>query len=394
MHFSVLWVFLLGLGVLMTAGCSQTPKGPPQMPPPNISFVEVDKKQVPLVKEFVGQLYGYRDVPIRTRVEGYVQSLHFQEGSNVKKGQLLYTIDPQPFQAEVAAKESQLAQSKINSIRAASDLERYEPLVKVNAVSQSDYDAAKAEDGASRAAVRAAEADLKLAKINLSYTKIYSPINGLIGRTDAKIGEFVGRDPNPVILNQVSRIDTMLAEFFITETDYLSVARAYHESYGDSLHLNPADERTPFTLVLSDGSIFDHKGKFNFIDREVDPATGSLLIQASFPNPERILRPGQFARVRASIENDRGVMVIPQRSVSDLQGRHLVYVLQPDSTVKETEISLGSATGDMFIVSEGLNVGDQIVVEGLQKVRDGAKVVPNTIEFISKQPEGVPTETP
>ncbi len=233
-----------------------------------------------IYQEFVGQVYGLKDISIRARVEGFLEGIYFDEGRGVKKGQLLYTIESQPFEADVAAKMSLLAEAKIMFVNAESELNRIRPLAEINAVSQSDLDAAVARFEASQASVEAAEANLRAAQIQLSYTKIKAPISGIIGKTKAKVGDFVGREPNPVILNVVSRIDVILVEFFLTESEYLIVAREWNKNK----ELEEVEREEPYLeLILSDGSIHNHKGIVEFIDREVDPTTGSILLQASFP---------------------------------------------------------------------------------------------------------------
>jgi len=220
----------------------------------------------------------------------------------VKKGQLLYTVDPDPLEAEVAVEMSNLAEAKTELAKAESDLGRIKPLAKINAVSKSDLDAAQAQYDAAVANVQAVESSVRIANINLSYSWIKSPITGLIGKTEAKVGEFVGQDPNPVILNTVSTIDTVHVEFYLVESDYLGIARNFIASVKeekDANYIKEENKKGQLKLILSDGSTFKYEGKVKFVDREVNPETGSLLIQTSFPNPDELLRPGQYAKVRA-----------------------------------------------------------------------------------------------
>ncbi|NOQ96218.1 MAG: efflux RND transporter periplasmic adaptor subunit, partial [Desulfobacterales bacterium] len=251
-----------------------------------------------MYQEFVCQIYGFKDIAIRARVEGFLEEIHFKEGSRITKNTLLYTLESQQFEAAVAAKMSRVAEAQTMLAKAESDLNRIRPLARQKAVSQSDLDAAVALHEAAISSVKAAEANLRAAKIQLGYTKIYSPLSGIIGKTKAKVGDFVGRSPNPVILNTVSRIDTILVQFFITETQYLLLVRRYL-SRNDSADRDR--EEAHLELILADGSLYEHKGKADFIDRQVDPTTGAMLIQASFPNPDELLRPGQFARVKAKV---------------------------------------------------------------------------------------------
>ncbi|MCH8034336.1 MAG: efflux RND transporter periplasmic adaptor subunit [Bacteroidetes bacterium] len=340
---------------------------------PEIPVYKIIAEDVPIYQEFVGQVYGLKDISIRARVEGFLEGIYFDEGRVVKKGQLLYTIESQPFEADVAANMSLLAKEKTMHVNAESELNRIRPLAEINAVSQSDLDAAVARFDASQASVEAAEANLRAAQIQLSYTTIYSPISGIIGKTKAKVGDFVGREPNPVILNVVSRIDVILVDFFLTESQYLIFARAINKNK----ELKKAERREPnLELILSDGSVHNHKGKVEFLDRDVDPTTGSILVQASFPNPEGLIRPGQFARINASVRTIKNGILIPQRSVMELQGIHNVYVINDENKVELRRIIVGPTIDSFWLVDEGLNNGERVVYEGLQKVKPGMTVIP------------------
>jgi len=340
---------------------------------PDIPVFETQEQEVPIYQEFVGQIYGFKDIAIRARVEGFLEEIHFQEGSQIKKDVLLYTLESQPFEADVAAKMSGVAESKTMLAKAESDLTRIKPLAEQKAVSQSSLDSAVAQYEASIASVEAAEANLRAAKIQLSYTKIHSPIPGLIGKTEAKVGDFVGRSPNPVILNTISRIDTVLVEFFITDTQYLLLARRY-KSRDDAA--DQGENGDVLELILADGSLYKHKGKVNFVDREVNATTGAMLVQASFPNPDQLLRPGQFARVKAKADVVKNGILIPQRCVTELQGLNSVFVVDNSNKVENREVKVGTKIKQFWLIREGLKSGEKIVYEGLQKVKDGAVVNP------------------
>lgn len=366
---------LLLIAWISTVGCSQEKEQSAQAPPPpEVSVVVLEGQEVPIHFEFVGQVYGHKDIAIRARVEGFLEGIHFEEGSPVEKGQLLYTLESQPFEAEVAAKMSGVAEAKIHLAKAASDLARIRPLARRNAVSQSDLDAAVAQHDAAEASVEAAEANLRAARIQLSYTKVRSPLDGIIGKTNAKVGDFVGRSPNPVILNVVSNIETVRVHFFLTETQYLRVARQLIDRGG--IATAERAEEKPFELILADGSLYSHRGRFDFIDRQVDPTTGAILIQATFPNPERLLRPGQFAKVRALAETVKDGILVPQRSVVELQGLYRVYVVNDQNKVQERQVRVGPTFDSRWLVLDGLNPGEKVVYEGLQKVSAGAAVKP------------------
>jgi membrane fusion protein, multidrug efflux system len=320
-----------------------------------------------------------KDIAIRARVEGFLEGLHFQEGGEVKKGDLLYTLESQPFEEKVAARMSGVAEEKTMLAKTKGDLDRIKPLAEINAVSKSDLDEAVAAYEARTSSLEAAKATLRAAKIELGYTKIYSPIDGIIGKTKAKVGDFVGRDPNPVILNTVSQVDIILVTFFITETQYLEVAR--HLAAADTDRADNGEAN--LELILIDGSTYKHKGKPDFVDREVDATTGAMLIQASFPNPEKLLRPGQFARIRAEARIVKDGILIPQRCVMELQGLHNVYVVDASNKAETREITVGTKVGSNWLITDGLKPGERVVYEGLQKVRDGADVNPTLADLNS-----------
>jgi membrane fusion protein (multidrug efflux system) len=258
-------------------------------------------------------------------------------------------------------------------VKAESDLNRYRPLAEQNAVSQSDLDAAEANYNASLASVKAAQANLRASRIQLSYTKIYSPISGTIGRTYGKVGDFVGKSPNPVILNVVSRIDTILVQFFLSENQYLKIAR-YDIEAGE--RQNDDKEMARVYLILSDGTLYEHEGRIDFIDRGIDPEMGAILVQASFPNPQEIIKPGQYAKVQIEIYTGENSIVIPQRCVMELQGQYQVYVVNDSGKVESRQIKMNQKTNNFWLVDAGLTENEQVVYEGLQKVQSGMMVEP------------------
>ena len=378
----------LGLLLLLAIGCQKEEVAPSQLPPPEVDVIEVMKMDVPLYAEYVGQVYGFKDIPIRARVEGFLESIHFDEGFPVKKGQLLYTIDSQPFEANVASYKSNVAEAETELVRAESELNRYESLIEQKAVSQSDYDATKAQYGAAVAAVEAAEANLEMAQIQLGYCKIYSPLNGIIGKTQAKIGEFVGKDPNPVILNTVSEIDKIRVEFFLPEAQYLTIAREVNLDLRDRSRRNVEEQVPNLELILADGTTHEFKGKADFIDREVDPSTGSLLVQSSFPNPDGIVRPGQYAKVRILLQTLKDATVVPQRCISELQGQFSVKVVKSDNTIENRTVKPSERMGDLWLITEGIEHGEKVVISGLQRIKSGMEVNPKVTTFESQNSEG------
>ena len=377
-------IFLISLGSFLWASCGSDEQT--VAPPQQITVVEAIQKDVPIYREFIGEIYGEKDIPIRARVEGFLEGIFFNEGSDVEKGQLLYTIDPRPLEATVNAQKSEVAAAETMMVKAKSDLDRYIPLAALNAVSKSDLDAAQASYDASVSAVEAEKANLNSAQIQLGYTRIYSPINGIIGITKARVGDFVGKDPNPVILNTVSETSNVKVRFYLTETDYLHLSREYvkrMERMMEGRELDP--NREPYLeLILSDGSVYEEMGVVDFIDRSVDASTGSILMQANFPNPKLILRPGLYAKIKAAVRNVKDAVLIPQRCVMELQGLHSVYVVNDSNVVESRQITTGPTTGDYWLVDKGLKAGEKVVIDAIQKVRPDMKIVPEVIEFESK----------
>ncbi len=377
---SILKIGFLLLIIFTIASCAEKKAPPP--PPPEISVVEVMQADIPIYEKFVGQVYGYSDIPIRARVTGFLDGIHFQEGLRVEKGQLLYTIDPEEHQSKVATQQSHLAEAKTSQAKSKSDLDRIKPLAEINAVSQSDLDAAQAEYDASVSYVSAMESNLHFSKINLGYCWMKSPINGVIGKTHARVGEFVGKDPNPVILNTVSTVDTVRVEFYITEADYIRLSRFYY--YIDKLDTIKAKDRQPLSLILADGSTFKYQGYTSFINREVDAQTGSLLVQAVFPNPEKLLKPGQYAKVVVQMRNAKDALYIPQRCMIEMQGQYSVFVVNDENKVESRQVVAGERINDYWIIKEGLQKGEKVVIDALQKVGSGLEVKPDIIVFESK----------
>jgi membrane fusion protein (multidrug efflux system) len=377
-------MMILVIGIfIMVSSCKEDAKK--NATPPEIQVMKVIQQDVPIYKEFVGQVYGLQDIPIRARVEGYLEEIRFREGRPVKKGDVLYRIDSQPFLAEVAAQESKVAEAQTYLVNAENELARYKPLAEINAVSKSDLDAAQASRDAAEASLDAAKANLRMANINLSYCTIKSPIDGLIGKTEARVGEFVGREPNPVILNMVSNIESMRVQFFLTEADYLVLIKEVENDRPDE-DIENAESRQSgnFELILADGTTYQYKGDFDFIDRNVDVSTGSIMIQTLFPNPNSLLRPGMFAKVRVKFETVPNAILVPQRSIMELQGQYSVYVVDSDGTVKARTVAAAERIGDLWLISEGLEATDVVVLEGIQKVRSDMKINPVLTEFQSQ----------
>lgn len=374
----------LSLLALLSAGCNEKSAG--ALPPPNVQVVEIIQQDVPVTEEFVGETYGLFDISIQARVDGFLEGIHFDEGRRVKKGQLLYTMDPQQFEAKLAGAKGQLAEANTMLVKAESDLIRIEPLAEINAVSLSDLDAAVAERDAAKASVEAAEASVTSARIELGYTRIYSPINGIIGKTEAYPGDYVGKGLSDVVLNEVSRIDTILVNFHIGEERYLKLIRFISKTEPDKTEY--AEGKQALTLLLSDESIFPQKGRIRFVNRQVNATTGTIMLQAAFSNPEGILRPGQFAKIIAVIEVIEDGLLVPQRCVQELQGNYNVFVVNEQNEIEFRKIEVGpSYETSYLVVTSGLSAGDKVVYEGLQKIKSGAKVNPELKEISIPQSE-------
>ncbi len=351
------------------------------MGPPVIPVYKAQTEKVKLTKDFVGQTFGLYDISIRARVDGYLEGIHFKEGGRVKKGQLLYTIDPAPLDAKVAEALSMVAQAKTNLVKAQSDYNRYKPLAETNAVSQSDYDAAVANYGAAQASLEAAEASLEYARIQQSYAKIHSPINGIIGRSEAKVGNYVGREPNPVVLNTVSRLDTILVQFHLTEQQYLNLAQ--YAKAQRTINTAPKERAADIELYFADGNMHPENGKFDFIDRNIDPTTGTLMVQASFPNPNEIARPGQFARVRLVLSEPVETLLIPIKCLQEVQGQYNAFVVNAENKVEFRTVQTGETLQDMIVIRSGIEANERVIMEGLSRVKTGMEVQPEEKAFQS-----------
>ena len=350
------------------AGCKEAPPPPP--PAPEVVVQPVEVRDTPVQAEFTGEVRGGEDVEVRARIPGFLQSMHYKEGTPVRKGQLLFLIDPKPFEAATARARADMAEAKARHDRTVIQVSRLRPLAEKNAVSQQDLDNAVAMEEANRAGMAAAQAALTTAQLDLSYTRVTSPINGMAGNRLVDVGSFVG-SPQPTVLTIVSSLDPIRFDFTISEVDYLALARA-----ATAEGRTGARQDARLELVLADGSVHSQKGRITVVGRGVSTETGTLPLQATFPNPRGVLRPGQFGRVRLPISVRQNAIVIPQRAVQELQGTYNVYVVGADSVAQIRPVKLANRVGSDWVVSEGLEPADRIIVEGLQKVRAGSKVRP------------------
>ena len=374
----------LALLALATA-CGGPAEGPPPAPL-EVFVTEVTVRDVPIVREWVGETRGRADIEIRARVQGYLEGIHFREGGKVTKGQLLYSIDQSELLQGVNAARASLAAARTELAYAESDVARYRPLAEINAVSERDLDSAVAREEAAVAQVEAAEAILQLAEINLSYSRIKAPMDGLIGLSIAKVGEYVGQSPNPVVLNTLSDIDPIHVRFPVGEREYLELARRYPPNER-SQDPESRDERLELELILADGTLHPQRGFVKFVERNIDASTGTLTVEAAFANPDRILRPGQYGRVRAVIDTLKNARLIPQRAVQELQGQHQVWV-ESDGTVELRNVRMGRRVDRMWVVEHGLIAGERVVVDGIQRLRAGV-----TVDAKPWEPPPAPSES-
>ncbi len=365
-------------------GCSKQEAPPP--PPLQVRVAEAVKKDLPVYREWVGQTYGIVDIELRARVAGWLQGIHFREGTEVEEGALLYTIDQSELLQAVAEGKARVAQVRTQLVRAKSDVDRYRPLAEAGAVSKRDLERAEADYGARQSELDAAQAELNVAQINLGYATVRAPISGLIGISSARIGDFVGRAPNVIILNTISRVDTIRVKFSISEQEYLDFFRRYKERQAAGIK----EPGTDFELILADGSVFPNKGRALYIERNVDPATGTLRLEAAFKNTGKVLRPGQFARVRAIFDQMNDVVVVPARAIMEIQGQPTVYVVGPENKAEFRRLNAGPVVGGFRVVFEGVSEGEKVIVEGIQRVRPDMIVDPVMIPADSLVPAPAP----
>ena len=359
--------------VTMSACAKEAPPAAP--PPPEVMVTDAIQRDVPVSMELVGQARGFQDVEIRARVEGFLEQVAFTEGSLVRRGQLLYVIDRKPLEAAVANAKGQLATAQARLEKAKNDVNRFTPLVAKQAVSQQELDNALAAKDAMAAQVDAQQAALEKAQIDLGYTTITAPIDGLIGTTQVKAGNLVGRGDNTLLVT-ISQIDPILFRAGMAEAEYLRVARRVQDETAKGTRAAPI----PIQLILADGTVHPQEGRVDAIERNIDPTTGTLAIQIKFPNPQRLVRPGQYGRVKFDIEVKKGAILVPQRAVQELQGLYSLAVVGADNKVSFRNVKVGPRDGSLWVIEEGLKPGERVIVEGFQKVREGAVVAPKPAE--------------
>ena len=378
----VLCLVVLGL-IVGAVRPSKHAVGAP-IPTPDVEVVQVEQKDVPIFGEWIGTLDGLVNADVRAQVTGYLQKQGYQEGAFVKQGQLLFQIDPRPFQAALDQAEGQLAQAKAmlanyEAVQGRTDLDvkRYTPLAKEQAASQQDLDnavqnnlAAIANVETAKAQIKTSEAAVETARINLEFTRLIAPIDGIAGQAQLQVGALVS--PSSGAVTSVSTLDPVKVYFTVSEPQYLG----WRKRFPSEASRLEADRNLRLQLILADGSTYAHEGTFYFADRQVNESTGAIRIAGLFPNPDNILRPGGYGKVRAVIRLQHDALLVPQRAVSELQGGYQVAVVDGDNKVNIRTVTVGDRVGNQWVIAQGLNQGDRIIAEGVQKVRPGARVNP------------------
>jgi membrane fusion protein, multidrug efflux system len=374
--------FGLGFFFLIVGGCSKEPAEAPKAPPPvAVVVTTVTSQTVPIYGEYVARTEARQAVEIRARVGGYLEKVLFKEGSQVRAGQLLFVIDQRPYKAALQEARGSLAQAQASLWKARQDVERLQPLVVEDAAPQVDLDNAKAAVKYSQASIDKAKGAIAQAELNLKFSEIHSPITGIIGKEEVAAGNLVTRDQT--LLATISSWDPMRVVFSISEPDYLLWAK----EFGEGKPFISEKHVEPFELILATNSVYPYRGRISFVDRALNLTTGTLNVYVNFSNPDRLLRPGLFGRVRVVLEDRPNTLLVPQRAVQVMQGVKSVLLVGPENKVSLRTVTLGERYKGFFIVKEGLKPGDRVVVEGLQKAIPGRRVTP-TEHPISQEESG------
>jgi len=363
----VIRVASLLIAVSFSTGCSRKP-AQTAPPPPEVLVTTVQPRDVPRVLERVATLDGFINANINAQVQGYIVSRDYTEGSIMKKGDKLFQIDPRPFEAALAQAKGTLAKDKANQAKSDADEKRAIDLFKKKVISDQERDTAIAAAGSNRANVEADEAAVNQAEINLGYTKITAPIDGIVGFANNQVGDLVGPSTGP--LTTMSQIDPIKAIVTVGEAGFTD----FFARYPDTEKRNALLKRIDFDLILGNGNVYPRKGKFYALDRNLDPKTGSIRYYVTFPNPDATLRPGQFGKVRFVPDSVQNALVVPQEAVNELQGNFQVAVVDQNNKVSIHPVKMGERIGAMWQVTEGLKPGDKVVVQGVQKAREGSTV--------------------
>ena len=372
-----LWSFALGCVAVGWVACGKKPAPPP--PPPEVLVTEVKQQDVPIYNEYVGQLDASVNATIQSRVQGYLISQNYKEGQPVKKDDVLFEIDRRPFEAALAQAKAAFLQADASAKQAEMNAQRATDLFQRKVSSEQERDNATQSAAAARAQAEAQRAAVEQAQLNLDYTTIHAPVDGIAGLVKVQVGDLISAG---TILTTVTKVDPIKAYFTVSEQRFSE----YSRRYSDPQVLIEHEKELRFELILADGTVYPHLGELFAKDNQVDVRTGSLRIAALFPNPGNILRPGQFARIRVLSEVKHGALVVPQRAVSELQGTNQVALVGPDNKVHIQPVKMGRRVDHDWIVEEGLKAGDKVVVEGIQKAREGAVVNPKPWTALSPSP--------
>jgi membrane fusion protein (multidrug efflux system) len=374
--------YVLTLAVIGLSACKEKPHAVSPTPPA-VEVVTVAQADVPIYHEWIGVLDGFVNAHIRAQVTGYLQAQNYKEGDPIKKGDLLFEIDPRPFKAALDQAKGQLAQADARQGKTELDVKRYGPLVKDKAISQEEYDDAVQANLEAKATVVAAKAQVEQAELNLGFTRIISPIDGVASIANGQVGDLVG--PSSGELTTVSTVDPIKAYYNVTEQAYINFTRLFATESNRYERLGQLE----IELVLADGTVYPLKGRIYAADRQVSLTTGALRIAALFPNPNQALRPGQFGRIRVKFDLANGALLVPQKAVSELQGSYQVAVVDPQNKVHVQPVRVGERIGTQWIIQEGLHPGQRVIIEGIQKVREGT-----IVNATNAPPEPAPAVTP
>jgi membrane fusion protein (multidrug efflux system) len=358
---ALFWVCVVGV-----ASCGGSKAASPP-PPPSVEVATVVQRDTPIFSEWVASLDGYVNAEIQPRVSGYIIKQNYAEGALVRKGDVLFEIDPRPLKAAVDQAQAQLAQAEAQLAKAALDVERDTPLAEARAIAQSQLDTELQAKRGAQALVLAAKANVEQANLNLEFTKVTSLVSGIAGIARVQIGNLVS--PNS-ILTSVSQVDPIKAYFTVSEQVFID----FHRRFPTEQSVAEQRRRMPLQLILGDGTTYERTGTISFADREVNPATGAIRIAGLFPNPNNLLRPGGYGRVRLSVRSVTGALLVPQRAVSELQGSYQVAVVGGDNKVSIRSVTVGDRVGNLWIVTDGVKAGERVIVEGLLRARDGTVV--------------------
>jgi len=357
---------LLSGSLVIAGGCSGSKAAAPP-PPPDVEVATVVERDTPIYSEWVASLDGSVNADIQPRVSGYIIKQNYRDGAPVRKGEVLFEIDPRPFKAALDYATAQLAQAEAQLGKATLDVERDTPLAEARAIAKSQLDTEVHAKRGAEASVMAAKAHVEQAELDLEFTRVTSLVSGIAGIARVQIGNLVGPAS---ILTSVSQVDPIKAYFTVSEQVFVE----FHRRFPTEQSVEEQRKRMPLQLILGDGQVYEHTGRISFADREVNPATGTIRIAGFFPNPSNLLRPGGYGRVRLSVRTVPGARLVPQRAVTELQGSHQVAVVDNGNKVSIRPVTVGDRVGNFWIVTDGLKAGERVIVEGLLKVRDGSVV--------------------